>query len=140
MLDTEVRRGERTMARAYFPLRSVGLLVSLSWLAFVPENLAAQRPVKKPALPSTPAAAGGGASADEQVVKAINEQIRAGWKANKLTPSKYATDHEFLRRASLDLLGRIAKPQEIDQFFKDAAPTRRSRLIERLVASPEYAR
>src|SRR5205823_14200158 len=44
-----------------------------------------------------------------------------------------------VRRASLDIIGRIATLKEIDTFFKDSAERRRSLLIERLLESKEYA-
>jgi len=69
----------------------------------------------------------------------INEKIEQAWKDNKLTPSDRCTDFEFIRRASLDIIGRIAKVHEIEQFLKDPPRERRSRLIERLLASEEYS-
>jgi hypothetical protein len=74
----------------------------------------------------------------QEMTKLINEKIEAGWKANKVTRSRYATDFEFIRRASLDVIGRIAKPEEIQAFLRDPEPTRRSLLIDRLLASDEY--
>ncbi|HJT77906.1 MAG TPA: DUF1549 domain-containing protein, partial [Gemmataceae bacterium] len=38
------------------------------------------------------------------------------------------------------IIGRIARPEEIDAFLKDPPTTRRARLIERLLASEEYPR
>jgi hypothetical protein len=79
-------------------------------------------------------------SATAEMVKTINAKLEEGWKANKLTPSRTCDDYEFIRRASLDIIGRIARPEEIDTFFKDPPATRRARLIERLLASEEYPR
>ncbi len=73
------------------------------------------------------------------VIAFLNEQIEKGWKDNKLTPAERCTDYEFIRRASLDLIGRIAKVNEIAQFMSDPPQYRRSALIERLLASPEFA-
>ena len=56
-----------------------------------------------------------------------------------LTPSRKATDYEFIRRVSLDIIGRIASPAEIEQFLKDPIATRRSLLVNRLLDSEEYA-
>ncbi|HZT79425.1 MAG TPA: DUF1549 domain-containing protein, partial [Gemmataceae bacterium] len=42
--------------------------------------------------------------------------------------------------ASLDIIGRIATPQEVEQFLKDPPATRRAQLIERLLAHEDYAR
>ncbi len=71
-------------------------------------------------------------------VNFINEQIEKGWNANKLDPSERCSDYEFIRRASLDLIGRIAKVSEIQQFLSDPPRERRSRLIERLLESDEF--
>ena len=46
----------------------------------------------------------------------------------------------FIRRASLDIIGRIAKPEEIREYMKDSKETRRSKLIDRLLDSDEYPR
>ena len=74
------------------------------------------------------------------LVGVINTQLAVAWKENKLTPSRNADDYEFIRRASLDIVGRIAKPEEIAQFLKDSKEYRRTRLIDRLLASPDYPR
>lgn len=79
-------------------------------------------------------------SAMQEIIALINEHIETGWKDNNLTPSVDCTDYEFIRRASLDLIGRIATPQEISVFMKDPAKERRARLIERLLAHEDYAK
>jgi hypothetical protein len=74
-------------------------------------------------------------------VRVINEQIEAQWLANRIKPSARCTDYEFIRRASLDIIGRIATPKELDDFFsKHSRETRRGWLIDHLLASEEYAR
>jgi hypothetical protein len=70
----------------------------------------------------------------------INEEIRKKWQETKINPSARCTDHEFIRRASLDIIGRIAKPDEIAKFLSDPPERRRSLLIERLLESEEYAK
>jgi hypothetical protein len=72
--------------------------------------------------------------------KMINEKIEAGWKANKVTPSHYVDDYEFIRRASLDIIGRIAKPDEIRAYMRDPAEKRRSMLIDRLLKNDDFPR
>ncbi|MCI0640390.1 MAG: DUF1549 and DUF1553 domain-containing protein [Gemmataceae bacterium] len=69
----------------------------------------------------------------------INEQIEAKWKENKITPSERCSDYEFIRRASLDIIGRIAKVDEINRFLKDPPERRRSKLIERLLGAYDEA-
>jgi hypothetical protein len=75
-----------------------------------------------------------------EMVSTINKLNEAKWKENKIVPSRYADDFEFIRRASLDIIGRIAKPEEIRAFLKDSKETRRSKLINRLLESDEYPR
>src|SRR5579875_660998 len=73
-----------------------------------------------------------------EMVSTINKLSEAKWKENQIVPSNYASDYEFIRRASLDIIGRIAKPEEIREFLKDPKETRRSKLINRLLDSDEY--
>lgn len=51
-----------------------------------------------------------------------------------------ATDGEFLRRVWLDLVGMIPPASEARAFLDDPSPYKRERMIDRLLASPEYAR
>src|SRR6185295_969217 len=51
-----------------------------------------------------------------------------------------ATDADFLRRLTLDLAGTIPTSTQTRAFLSDADPARREKLIDRLLASPEYAR
>jgi hypothetical protein len=103
------------------------------------DRLGAQDPkpaeTKKPA----PAAPVSGPYVAEQV-RIINEKIAEKWKENKLTPSERTNDYVFIRRASLDIIGRIATTKEINEFLRDPAPTRRALLIDRLLKSEDYAR
>lgn len=73
-----------------------------------------------------------------EMKKVIDEKIAAGYAANKVTPTGYCTDEEFLRRASLDIIGRIATPAEYDRYFKNVPERRRSQLIEDLLKSDDY--
>jgi hypothetical protein len=68
----------------------------------------------------------------------IDQLIAAGVPANELAGP--APDAEFLRRVYLDLAGTIPTAAEVRAFLKDPAPGKRQQLIDRLLASPEYAR
>ena len=50
------------------------------------------------------------------------------------------SDAEFLRRASLDLIGMVPTADEARAFIADQLTDKRERLIDRLFASPQYAR
>ena len=54
--------------------------------------------------------------------------------------SPVADDAEFVRRIYLDFAGRIPSVEEARAYFADLGPDKRIRLIDRLLASPDYAR
>src|SRR5262249_9972613 len=56
-----------------------------------------------------------------------------------LTPSDPVPDHTFLRRAYLDVIGRLPTPEEARAFLADAAADKRAKLVDRLLERPEYA-
>ena len=49
-----------------------------------------------------------------------------------------ASDTEFLRRATLDLTGRLPSPQEVRDFVDDEDSDKRGKLIERLIDSEAW--
>src|SRR5712692_10284954 len=55
-----------------------------------------------------------------------------------VTPADLATDQEFLRRVTLDLTGRIPTPQEVLSFLADTSPDKRTAVVDRLLASPQW--
>jgi hypothetical protein len=71
-------------------------------------------------------------------VKYVNKEIEKVWDENKIKPSDRCGDFEFIRRASLDIIGRIATVPEIQHYMGDPQEKRRALLIERLLKSPEY--
>lgn len=73
-----------------------------------------------------------------QHVTLIDEQIQAGWKNNNTYPSERCTDYEFIRRASLDIIGRIPTVQEINTYMKQPAEKRRSWLINEMLDGKDY--
>jgi len=56
-----------------------------------------------------------------------------------MPPSAVCDDTTFLRRVTLDLAGRLPTSAETDAFTADASATKRDALIDRLLASEEYA-
>ncbi len=66
----------------------------------------------------------------------INEEIAGAWKKEKVQPSKRCTDYEFIRRATLDIIGRIPTLPEISRYMQDEEYKRRSLLIDRLLDQP----
>ena len=58
--------------------------------------------------------------------------------ARRVAPARLSTDQEFVRRAYLDLTGRIPSPDDVRAFLASGAPNRRDDLIDRLIYSPEF--
>src|SRR6516225_448190 len=105
---------------------AAGVSLGLSARAFADDKRTAAKP--NPSKKSTTLSTIGKAEDADQVIT-INERLSEKWKANKLTPSARCSDYEFIRRASLDIIGRIAKPEEITRFVKDPEGTRRALLV-----------
>ncbi|MBY0457361.1 MAG: DUF1549 domain-containing protein, partial [Gemmataceae bacterium] len=69
----------------------------------------------------------------------INEFIAKGWEAAGIKkPADKATDLEFMRRAFIDLLGRIPTVEEITDFEQDKTPNKRVKLVQRLLNEKKY--
>ncbi|HZP82467.1 MAG TPA: DUF1549 domain-containing protein, partial [Chthonomonadaceae bacterium] len=56
-----------------------------------------------------------------------------------LSPSPVCDDRTFIRRVSFDLIGTAPKPEEIKAFLADKSPDKRAKLVDALLARPEYA-
>ncbi len=69
----------------------------------------------------------------------IDSRLGAAWQSAKIHPVARADDGEFLRRASLDLVGRIPTASEARDFLDDPSPSKRTALVDRLLDSPAYA-
>jgi hypothetical protein len=69
---------------------------------------------------------------------AIDPYIFAALQANGITPAPATTDWEFVRRATLDLTGRIPTPTAVLSFVADTNPEKRAQYIEQLLASPQW--
>ena len=54
-------------------------------------------------------------------------------------PSDLCADNEFLRRASLDTIGRLPVIEESRAYLDDKSSNKRVKLIDRLLADPAYA-
>jgi hypothetical protein len=61
------------------------------------------------------------------------------WRRLGIAPSAPATDEVFVRRATIDICGTLPTPAEINAYLDDSRPDKRARLIDHLLARPEYA-
>ena len=57
----------------------------------------------------------------------------------KVEPATRTTDVEYVRRIYFDVAGRPPTPMQVLSFLNDRSKEKRARLIDALLASPEYA-
>jgi len=69
----------------------------------------------------------------------IDTLLAEAWAAAGIRPAPPADDARFLRRVTLDLVGRIPRIAEAWAFLADDSAARRRTLVERLLASREHA-
>jgi Protein of unknown function (DUF1553)/Protein of unknown function (DUF1549) len=69
----------------------------------------------------------------------VDTHVFAKLKQMTILPSELCTDYEFIRRAYLDCIGRLPTTVEAKAFQENKAPDRRAKLIDQLLAQPEFA-
>ncbi len=73
------------------------------------------------------------------VANFIDKHIFAKLTEMGVPPSAVCNDSTFVRRVTLDLAGRLPTAVEVKQFLDDTAPDKRTRWIDTLIASTDYA-
>jgi len=69
---------------------------------------------------------------------AIDAFILARLEAEGLEPSEQADRPTLIRRLSLDLVGLPPAPEEVEAFVQERSPAAYEKLVDRLLASPQY--
>lgn len=77
---------------------------------------------------------------DQPVEAAIDHYVDAKLVAAGVSAAPAAPDAKLLRRTLLDLAGRIPTAAEAQAYTASVDPAKRLQLVERLVASPGFAR
>lgn len=72
------------------------------------------------------------------VAAAIDQALSKKLAEEKIPASAVASDAEFLRRAYVDLTGRIPTAAQARAFLESSAADKRAQLIDELLASPYY--
>src|SRR5262249_30261173 len=64
-----------------------------------------------------------------------------GAKLNKIRmlPSGLCSDEQFLRRATIDLIGMLPTEEEFASFTADVDPEKRAKLVDRLLERREFS-
>jgi len=73
-----------------------------------------------------------------QSASMIDQLVENKLKENKRTPNERTTDEQFIRRIYLDAIGRTPTYEETVAFLNDETPSKRSDLIDTLLASEGY--
>jgi hypothetical protein len=74
----------------------------------------------------------------EQSAERIDRVLEAQWATAKIKPNPPLTDEQFVRRAYLDIAGRIPKLSETRTFLDNKARNKRAVLIDTLLQSPGH--
>jgi len=77
--------------------------------------------------------------ADPTGKSGIDRAVLGRLKKLNIKPAKMCTDHVFLRRVYLDVIGTLPTAQEARGFLADKTPNKRSVLIDRLLERKEFA-
>ena len=74
----------------------------------------------------------------EAAAAKIDSILKAYWQEHNATPGPKTDDHEFVRRAYLELAGRIPTIEEAESFCAAKGSAKRGELIDDLLESPGY--
>ncbi len=74
----------------------------------------------------------------QELAARIDFHIQAKWAKLKVVAAKPSDDTEFLRRVSLDIVGRIPTVTEIHDFLADTAPDKRRKLVAKMLDTYSY--
>jgi hypothetical protein len=91
-----------------------------------------------PAVVKTPIRKPGQRGYPAEVAALIDEAIDARLEEEDISASPGCSDAEFIRRVTLDVIGRIPTRERIAEFLADSGSDKRDRLIDELLASKEY--
>jgi hypothetical protein len=69
----------------------------------------------------------------------VDELVFKKLKQVGMPPSEACDDATFIRRVTLDIAGRLPKPEEVTAFLADNSSSKREGLVDRLVDSGDYA-
>jgi hypothetical protein len=96
-----------------------------------------------------------GTFSDAATIAFINAELEKVWRENKIKPSNVASDYEWIRRAFIDVIGRIPsvlgdpnaskddpiqRVGELPYFLARPQKTRRAETLKYLLKHPDYAK
>jgi cytochrome c553 len=69
----------------------------------------------------------------------LDRYLLAKLEANGLEPAAAADPRTLIRRLTFDLVGLPPTPEQVEEFVRDPSDAALERLVDRLLASPQYA-
>ncbi len=78
------------------------------------------------------------APSPKDAAQKIDSILQADWKKAGLQGNPEADDNTFVRRIYLDIIGRIPTTREAEEFVQSKEADKRSKLIDKLLASEGY--
>ena len=96
------------------------------------------RPARSRALASASSARRSPTTRRSHAANFIDEHVFEKLRKFQIVPSELASDSEFLRRVCLDLTGTLPPPQRVREFLASTDPRKREKVIDALIASPEF--
>ena len=76
---------------------------------------------------------------DVQEVNYVDKAIDGKLRRLRIAPSELCSDEEFLRRVYIDTIGLLPTVEEHDTFIASTDPGKRAKVIDELLARPEFA-
>ena len=96
----------------------------------VGKNHWAFQPVKKPTLPTVQNLS--------WIKNPVDHFVLAKLEANGMTPNSPAEKTALIRRVYFDLIGLPPHPAEVQTFVRDTSPDAYTKLVDKLLATPQY--
>jgi hypothetical protein len=117
-------------------------------LLIVATGLVAAEDKKKPRYPRSPSNEGvalvppawKNATIEAATSAELDALLERAQQKDKVKPAALASDDVFVRRVYLDLVGRLPSQGAARQFLADTSVGKRARLIDKLLASDDFAR
>jgi len=75
----------------------------------------------------------------EPLTDVVDRRIVDKLRRLNVVPADLCNDNDFVRRAYLDVVGRLPTPDEVRRFTSDKSPNKRAAEIDRLLADPMHA-
>ncbi|MDP6361029.1 MAG: DUF1549 domain-containing protein, partial [Planctomycetota bacterium] len=79
------------------------------------------------------------AGSETDLVRKIDELLKARWKEEKISPARKANSASFLRRLYLDIAGRTPPLEVTQEFLYSRDPAKKAKFIKRILRTPDYA-